>query len=129
MHFVLKYLYQSMNSSGCVYVIGLSTMVPSTMFQMNFWTFPTLCLFLFLLLRNEIDVIEHERIIQHCTYTQNKVRKQCFYYWSTSHSHNCVLNNEHNSHPRMSVERPHACSRATLYFCRLTLYICHFSCC
>jgi hypothetical protein len=44
-----------------------------------------------------MDVNEHERVetIQVYTLTQIKVKKQCFYYCSTFHSHSRIFNNEH----------------------------------
>ena len=41
---------------------------------------------------------------------QFKVKEQCIYCCSTFHSHIWVLNNEHNSYPHLSAQRPLTCN-------------------
>jgi len=59
---------------------------------------------LFTLVRNDMDVNEHERLQHHIT------QKLVLYCCSTFQSHSIVFNTQHNSYPKMSVKQPIACS-------------------
>jgi len=51
----------------------------------------------------------------HLSRTEIKVKEQCFYCCSASHSHSMVFKNEQNSYPKMSVKRPLASRWVVLF--------------
>ena len=59
-----------------------------------------------LVVRKDIDVNEHERLSNIKLRYKIKEKEQGFYCCPTFHSHSSVFNNEHNTHPKMSLKQP-----------------------
>jgi len=65
--------------------------------------------------KKDIDVSEYERLSNNTLGKKIKVKEQHFYCCSTFHSNSKVLNNEHNSYPKMSEAAPSLELRGAVY--------------